>query len=238
MKNVKWVSILTAFALFFTIVFGFGATNTSYAAGPDDYKIEINKTTNYLYLYNRYGKVIKTYRVATGKTKSLTPEGTFAIIVKIVQPGWKGIPGGSPQNPLGPRWLGLQVNGDKGRTYGIHGTNAPSSIGTHASHGCVRMYNSDVINLYKTVGLKTLVWIHTGKSDGVWRGKHRSTSPTGKLTVSVSMANIRAGASLSAKIVQKVPRGMVLTKVGTVGEFYKIKLKSGAFAYVHKSVVK
>ncbi|MCH5583841.1 L,D-transpeptidase family protein [Shimazuella sp. AN120528] len=241
MKAVKWMSILTALALVFTVLAGFGAANSSYAAGgPDDYKIEINKTTNYLYLYNKYGKVIKTYRVATGKTKALTPEGTFEIIIKINQPGWKGIPGGDPRNPLGPRWLGLQVGGDNGRTYGIHGTNQPSSIGTHASHGCVRMYSNQVIELYNTVGTGTLVWIHTGKSDGIWHGKHRTSkpSPAGKLTVSVSAANIRAAASLKAKVLQVVPRGTVLNKVGVVGDFYKIKLKSGAYAYVHKSVVR
>jgi lipoprotein-anchoring transpeptidase ErfK/SrfK len=239
-KNVKLVSILTAFALFFTMVFGFSSTKTSYAAGPDDYKIEINKTTRVLYLYDRSGKVIRTRKVATGKSKSLTPEGTFEITQKFVQPGWRGIPGGHRDNPLGPRWLGLQVRGDSGRTYGIHGTKDESSIGKYASLGCVRMYNAEVIDLYNIVGFGTLVYIHTGKSDGVWHGKHRSssTSPTGKLTVSVSAANIRAAASLTAKIVQVVPRGTVLTKVGTVGEFYKIKLKSGAFAYVHKSVVK
>ncbi|WP_051271266.1 L,D-transpeptidase [Shimazuella kribbensis] len=241
MKAAKWVSILTALALVFTVVFSFGATNSSYAAGgPDDYKIEVNKSNNTLYLYNKYGKVAKTYQVATGRTTSLTPEGTFPIIIKINQPGWKGIPGGDPKNPLGPRWLGLQVGGDNGRMYGIHGTNNPSSIGSYASSGCVRMYSNKVIELYNTVGTGTLVWITKNKHDGVWHGKHRTStpSPAGKLTVTASAANIRAAASLTAKVLQVVPRGTVLNKVGKVGDFYKIKLKSGAYAYVHNSVVK
>lgn len=237
----KWVSILTALALVFTGLFSFGGANSSYAAGgPDDYKIEVNKSSHKLYLYNKYGKVIKTYSIATGRTKSLTPEGTFEIIIKINQPGWKGIPGGDPKNPLGPRWLGLQVGGDNGRMYGIHGTNQPSSIGKDASAGCVRMHSNQVIELYNTVGTGTLVWITANKHDGVWHGRHRTSkpSPAGKLTVSVSAANIRAAASLNSKVLQVVPRGTVLNKVSKVGDFYKIKLKSGAYAYVHKSVVK
>jgi hypothetical protein len=240
MKAIKWVSIFTALALVFTGLFSFGAVNRSYAAGgPDDYKIEVNKSNNRLYLYNKYGKVIKTYKVATGRTSSLTPEGTFEIIIKINQPGWKGIPGGDPRNPLGPRWLGLQVGGDNGRMYGIHGNNNPASIGTYASSGCVRMYNNQVIELYNTVGTGTLVWITKNKHDGVWHGRHRTSKPsTSKLTVSVSAANIRATASLKGKVLQVVPRGTVLNKVGVSGDFHKIKLKSGKYAYVHKSVVK
>jgi hypothetical protein len=247
MKPSKWLGVFAALTLVFTSIFGFVGGNSADAA-TSPYKIEIDKKTNYLYLY-KAGKIIKTYRVATGRTKSLTPEGTFRIIIKISQPGWtnssgKTIPGGDPKNPLGARWLGMQVNGDKGRTYGIHGTNNPSSIGTHASSGCVRMHNNDVINLYNTVPTGTLVWIHYGKHDGIWHGRHlditskSSTPASSKLTVTASIANIRATASLKGKVVQKVPRGTVLNKVGASGDFHKIKLKSGAYAYIHKSVVK
>jgi hypothetical protein len=246
MKFTKSASIFTAVVFVFTTIFGFGWGNSAQAAS--DYQIEINKTTNYLYLY-KGGKVVSQYRVATGRSTSLTPEGTFKIIIKIVQPSWTSpdrelIPGGDPKNPLGPRWLGLQVNGDNGRTYGIHGTNNPSSIGSHASSGCVRMLNEQVIQLYNTVSTGTMVWIHTGTSNGVWRGEGSGQTPapttpaTGKLTVSVNLANIRAAASLNSKVLQRVSRGTVLNKVGVSGEFYKIQLKSGAYAYVHKSVVK
>ena len=53
MRAAKWVSILTALAMVFTLLVGLGGTNTSYAAGgPDDYKIEVNKANNTLYYYN------------------------------------------------------------------------------------------------------------------------------------------------------------------------------------------
>lgn len=125
-------------------------------------RIEIDKSENKLRLYDG-GRLVKTYPVATGKSASITPVGRFTIVFKTVYPGWTDpetgqfYPGGSPQNPLGHRWLGLSVGG--GKQYGIHGTNRPSSIGQHITHGCVRMYESDVEELYRTVPLGTIVTI-------------------------------------------------------------------------------
>ncbi|GBF32585.1 hypothetical protein DCCM_0781 [Desulfocucumis palustris] len=123
------------------------------------YKIVIDKSTNQLKLYNDE-RVVKTFPVATGKNPSLTPEGKFTIASKIVNPYYSKlrIPGGSPQNPLGIRWLGLNLGG--GGQYGIHGTNNPSSIGKYASAGCIRMNNKDVVWLYDTVPLGTPVEIY------------------------------------------------------------------------------
>jgi uncharacterized protein YgiM (DUF1202 family) len=213
------------------VIFGLGATDAD-AASP--YKIEVNKATNKLTLYKN-GRVYKQYPVATGRTPSLTPEGTFPIVVKFVKPGWKGIPGGHPNNPLGERWLGISVKGDNGRTYGIHGTNQPKSIGTYASNGCIRMYNKDVIELYNLVPVGTTVHIHSGKKG--------STSPkvkpaSGKLKVSVNVANIRSGPSLSASVIKKAKRGTVLTRTGKASDWHQIRLSNGKKAYVHDSVVR
>lgn len=126
------------------------------------YWITINKTKRILTLYK--GKaVIKKYPVAQGKSQSLTPEGKFTIVSKIVNPYWGGagvakpVPGGSPKNPLGYRWLGISYGG--GSRYGIHGNNSPLSIGTNASLGCVRMINADVEELFEMIPLSTIVWI-------------------------------------------------------------------------------
>ncbi len=123
-----------------------------------DYKIVISTSANKLYLYQD-GNLTKTYPVATGKSSSPTPQGNFSIIVKMVEPYYykTNTPGGDPNNPLGARWLGLDYGG--GYEYGIHGTNAPSSIGTNASAGCVRMNNSDVITLYDIIPYGTPVII-------------------------------------------------------------------------------
>lgn len=123
-----------------------------------DYSILINKGINRLTLYDN-DQAVKTFPVATGKTPSLTPEGTFTIVSKLVNPYYakKNIPGGSPANPLGPRWLGLSCGG--GGEYGIHGNNNPSSIGKYVSAGCIRLRNEDVIWLFDRVPLGTPVKI-------------------------------------------------------------------------------
>lgn len=121
-------------------------------------QIVINKATNQL-SYWKDGNLLKTFPVATGRHPSYTPEGNFSIVVKVVDPyyGKLNIPGGSPSNPLGCRWLGLSIGG--GSVYGIHGTNNPASIGTYASAGCIRMHNKDVMWLYDNTPLGTPVKI-------------------------------------------------------------------------------
>jgi L,D-transpeptidase ErfK/SrfK len=94
-------------------------------------------------------RVVKIYQTAVGAPKSPSPVGSFTIVTQIPEPTWytKGriVPPGKA-NPLGTRWLGLSKKG-----YGIHGTNAPGSIGRNASHGCIRMRNRDVEELFEMV---------------------------------------------------------------------------------------
>jgi len=92
--------------------------------------------------------VIKTYAVATGKSDTPTPLGTFKIVEKAK---WGG--------GFGSRWMGLDVPWGK---YGIHGTNRPGSIGFNASAGCVRMRNKDVEELFDIVNHNTTVTIING----------------------------------------------------------------------------
>lgn len=103
-------------------------------------------------------KFRKSYPIAVGMAGLETPAGRYAIQNKQVNPAWhvpnsawagslagQVIPGGAPNNPLRARWLGI-ANG-----VGIHGTAEDWSIGTRASHGCIRMHVSDVIDLYQRV---------------------------------------------------------------------------------------
>lgn len=118
--------------------------NTSYYRQPT-YSILINTEDKTLKLY-RGATLIKTYPIAIGKPSTPTPKGVFKIINKAVNPG----------GPFGVRWLGLSApNGD----YGIHGTNTPSSIGKAVSNGCIRMFNKDVLEVSKLVGIGTKVTI-------------------------------------------------------------------------------
>ena len=107
------------------------------------YSITVNTATRTLTLYNN-GKVQKIYNVAVGKPSTPTPKGTFTIKNKAPNPG----------GPYGSRWMGLTAP-----HIGIHGTNEPASIGNAASHGCIRMHNNDVIDLYNIVPLGTVVQI-------------------------------------------------------------------------------
>ncbi len=105
----------------------------------------VNTALKKLQFYER-AKLVNSYPIAVGKPSTPTPTGEFKIVTKILNPG----------NGLGTRWLGLSIpNGH----YGIHGTNIPSSVGKSISNGCIRMYNSDVEELFSLVSLKTPVLI-------------------------------------------------------------------------------
>lgn len=122
--------------------------------------LEINKSNNMLYVYLN-DHIMYTFPVATGASKAHTPEGTFLIVTKVENPWYlpKQIRGGSPKNPLGTRWMGLNVPGNNGFKYGLHGTNNPASIGHHVSQGCIRMHNHDVEWLYEHIPIGTYVRI-------------------------------------------------------------------------------
>jgi hypothetical protein len=100
----------------------------------------------------RDGAILLQYPCATGRDGS-TPEGTFTVNMKLVDPVWywkgKAIPPG-PDNGLGSRFIGI-TNEEHPKGYGLHGTNEPGSIGRDASHGCVRMLNENVEKLFDEV---------------------------------------------------------------------------------------
>jgi len=95
------------------------------------------------------GRLIKLYSVAVGAPESPSPSGEFQIVRRLENPTYfhPGVviaPG--PANPIGTRWIGLNVKG-----FGIHGTNRPASVGKNASHGCVRLRNRDMEDLFARV---------------------------------------------------------------------------------------
>ena len=110
---------------------------------------------------------MRIFETAVGAPKSPSPRGTFQIVNSIADPTWytkgKIVPPGKC-NPLGTRWIGLSRKG-----YGIHVTNRPNSIGRNASHGCIRMRNREVEELFKMVAVGDQVELydkHTPKSTG------------------------------------------------------------------------
>lgn len=133
------------------------------------YWITVNKTKRILTLYK--GKeVFEKYPIAQGKEPSLTPEGKFTVVRKTVNPSWsyegKSAKGGAADNPLGKRWIGISHGG--GGAYGVHGNNAPYSIGTNISLGCIRMINSDVEELFEIIPNNIPIWIGTNSKLKSW----------------------------------------------------------------------
>ena len=126
--------------------------------------ILVSRETFSLRLFKRL-KLVKTYRIAVGRAGLETPAGFYTIDDKQINPSWhvplsswagslagRIIPPG-PEDPIKSRWLGF-YNGA-----GIHGTDAIWSLGTAASHGCIRMAIPDVEQLYDLVPLHTPIYV-------------------------------------------------------------------------------
>jgi lipoprotein-anchoring transpeptidase ErfK/SrfK len=125
----------------------------------------VNKSTFTLKVYKNL-RLAKTYKVAIGAPGHDTPEGTFKIQNKQIDPVWSvpnspwagelagtTVQGGTAANPLKARWLGVTDG------VGFHGTSDDGSIGSAASHGCMRMHVADVIDLYPRVPVGATVLI-------------------------------------------------------------------------------
>lgn len=153
-KGNKALGLMLAFVLLFTGLFAGEAK----ASGSQ--MIVVNKKINKLAFFED-GRLVREFPVATGREKSLTPEGSFKLVNKIKnRPYYKEhIPGGDPSNPLGDRWLGLDVAGTRGTTYAIHGNNNEASIGKYVSAGCIRMHNDDIHWLFPRVDTNITVVI-------------------------------------------------------------------------------
>lgn len=151
--------------LFSAIILLAGTAPVSSAASK--HMIIVNTKKNTLNYYVNY-TLVKEFRCATGKSSTPTPQRKTTIVNKRKNRPYykKNIPGGDPRNPLGKRWMGLNINGTYGTTYGIHGNNNESSIGKNVSGGCIRMHNSDVEWLFDQVTIGTVVLIkNTSNSD-------------------------------------------------------------------------
>ena len=122
-----------------------------YVKAPTDGNwIVVNKSKRILTMYTG-DKVKYKFPVAVGTSKTPTPSAIGKIKNKHMNPAWGGMGGkykptssDDPKNPLGERWMGLNLQNFSG--YGIHGTIKPHEIGRYVSNGCVRMFNYDIEN--------------------------------------------------------------------------------------------
>ncbi|MFT4415789.1 L,D-transpeptidase family protein [Fredinandcohnia humi] len=132
-----------------------------YSENVQEYQVNVDLWQKKLYVINGK-KIIRTYMIGPGTEDSPTPIGTFEITKK--SKSWGG--------GFGSRWLGLNVPwGD----YGIHGTNKPWLVGKNVSHGCIRMRNEDVEELFELVSEGTVVHIY-GPLTGIGKGEFKNLS--------------------------------------------------------------
>ena len=154
----KWYMAAAAVALVLSAGLAFISTRTTMDASPavsfEDaaLRMVIDISERKLYV-EEDGSRIESYNVAVGTANHPTPRGSFAVQRIIWNPRWvppnsewakgeKPREPGDPKNPMGRVKIFFNEP-----TYYIHGTNAESSIGSAASHGCVRMLNDEVIEL-------------------------------------------------------------------------------------------
>ena len=126
--------------------------------GPN-VRLELDLSERTVYVYQE-GELTESYPVAVGRPGWETPTGEYHVMSMLQNPGWthpltgEVIPPG-PDNPLGERWIAFWTDGNN--LIGFHGTPNRQSIGRAASHGCVRMFNEDVRELYELVQPGTTV---------------------------------------------------------------------------------
>lgn len=130
---------------------------------PNEQPVELVLRLNERQLFVYRGDTLeKSFPVAVGKTGWETPTGTFEVSYMLENPGWTNpftgelMPPGS-NNPLGERWIAFWTDGHN--EIGFHGTPNRDSIGQAASHGCVRLYNEHIRELYELVTPGTLVTV-------------------------------------------------------------------------------
>lgn len=173
--------------------------------------------------YYRNNQIVRSYPVAIGTKKTPSPIGEWKVIHK----------GGSWGGGFGARWLGINVPWG---IYGIHGTNKPGSIGYGSSHGCIRMFNHHVTELYKMVKVGTPVYILGNPAQVSLRSEFRIKS-TGKDVLLLQFALRKAGfdpgmadARFGSGTETAVSRlqafyGLAVTGKATVNEQYLLGLR-------------
>jgi lipoprotein-anchoring transpeptidase ErfK/SrfK len=150
---------------------GFSGTIIDRASPPPlpspsdaEYRVAIIKDANAMLLFAA-DSVLRRYTIAVGNDSigKATPSGRYKIVNKIKDPPmlWHDgtyIPPGDWRNSYGSRWMSLgEAKTGRYRGYGIHGTNAPHSVGLIISAGCIRMYDADVKELFDVVEIGTPV---------------------------------------------------------------------------------
>lgn len=122
--------------------------------------VQISLSDRRLTLYQN-STALQTYPIAVGREGWQTPVGQFQVTQMIANPDWMNpltgevVRSGHPSNPLGDRWIGFWTDGYN--WVGMHGTPDTSSIGQAASHGCIRLLDHHIDEIFRLVQLGTIV---------------------------------------------------------------------------------
>ncbi|MGC5325015.1 L,D-transpeptidase family protein [Brevibacillus sp. SYSU BS000544] len=152
-RNIRLLLFRTVVIFFLTLIFvqnigykpAYANPTLPIVVNQGIFSIEVYPLQHQL-IVRKKGQKIKSFPVAVGNPSTPTPVGEYIVVYKGKDWG----------RAFGPRWLGLNVPWG---IYGIHGTNKPDSIGQHKSHGCIRMRNNDVIELFDLIPLGSKVTI-------------------------------------------------------------------------------
>ena len=188
---VSWATAITVIAMAGTsAALQTVAPSSTSAGNPEIVKIAVRRVVVSLpdrkLALLKNGQVSRIYRVAVGKPSTPSPTGEFKIVNRVTNPTYyhKGqvIPAGK-NNPVGTRWMGLSA-----KSYGIHGTNQPNSIGKAASTGCIRMSQRDLEELFALVDIGDAVEIRAERDERVAAVFGQSTETTAQAQVELGSA--------------------------------------------------
>jgi len=124
-------------------------------------RLVISLSDRQVYVYDR-DKLVDKFPIAVGKSGWETPIGNYKVLQMVREPAWENpftggvIPPGR-QNPLGSRWIAFWTDGKN--FIGFHGTPNEGSVGQAASHGCIRMFENHVQQLFEIVQIGTPVQV-------------------------------------------------------------------------------
>lgn len=145
LRNIFCICII----IFIFSIDGYNVKSASKVDSNENLVILVDLSEERLYLIDTEKNIIlKKYSIASGKLETPSPIGTWQVVGMFK---WSG--------GFGTRWIGLNVPWGK---FGIHGTNKPETIGSEASHGCIRMFNKDIEEIYEYVRYGMTVTIYAG----------------------------------------------------------------------------
>jgi len=154
-RRTVWMAAITTGLL--AVAAPASATDGARAEAPIARRVVVSIPDRKLALIEN-DQVVSVYSVAVGAPVSPSPVGTFTVVTRVTDPTYYRpgkVIGPGAANPIGTRWIGLSVKG-----FGIHGTDEPQSIGFAKSHGCIRLRNGDVEELFDRLRAGDIVELH------------------------------------------------------------------------------